>query len=518
MSKPYVRRSKDIHMRNQSACLRLLIPLIGTFAIANVPAVFAKEDASRIYDVSESSELREATAKIANDTANGQSWFENDYRPIIIHISLDAESKKIALDMEDRLAGEAGFTEMVDLHRAIEEEIESLQTRVTGRWMFTWTYGGKSLDEIMGDDPISVVSDRARRSSVDPVDVAPVVIAAGHGHYYNYKYSDWRPHRALSNGILEDDVTPKFAEELMYYMRLNGFPSVQLRPQTGLTHKPSGLPWGRIGARYFLEQSLPDQPGIWNSLSSSALADRERREDIVSRPLYANHTSAPAIIHLHTNAAKASVSGARVYVHPGRPDSARLGKLALCSMKELIGSVERFGAFVVATDPHVASDNAENSRAKVPSIIVEAAFHTNALDAEFIKDGEFQKLAMMGVAKAYRLYKEGAECDEFSIANEEVIEVPVATQASIPVRVKGNPVYPIRIKYLPSRCYKDPCGAVSTSLSDMAQVERFRIQHFCTKEDGVKGPIEFQVTAKDFFGVATGPKVFRLTCTPRRAS
>ncbi len=183
-------------MRNQSACLRLLIPLIGTFALANVPAVFAKEDASRIYDVSESSELREAIAKIANDTANGQSWFENDYRPIIIHISLDAESKKIALDMEDRLAGEAGFTEMVDLHRAIEEEIDSLQTRVTGRWMFTWTYGGKSLDEIMGDDPISVVSDRARRSSVDPVDVAPVVIAAGHGHYYNYKYSDWRPHRS----------------------------------------------------------------------------------------------------------------------------------------------------------------------------------------------------------------------------------------------------------------------------------------------------------------------------------
>jgi hypothetical protein len=138
--------------------------LIGTFALANVPAVFAKEDASRIYDVSESSELREAIAKIANDAANGQSWFEHDYRPIIIHISLDAESKKIALDMEDRLAGEAGFTEMVDLHRAIEEEIESLQTRVTGRWMFTWTYGGKSLDEIMGDDPISVVSDRARRS------------------------------------------------------------------------------------------------------------------------------------------------------------------------------------------------------------------------------------------------------------------------------------------------------------------------------------------------------------------
>ncbi len=49
----------------------------------------------------------------------------------------------------------------------------------------------------------------------------------------------------------------------------------------------------------------------------------------------------------------------------------------------------------------------------MPSIIVEAAFHTNALDAEFIKDGEFQKLAMMGVAKAYRLYKEGAEVMSF---------------------------------------------------------------------------------------------------------
>lgn len=350
--------------------------------------------------------------EIANRTANEKSWFEQDLRPLSIKVALNIEGNGIAFDMEERLSHEAGFDDMSDLHRAIENRILLLKNAGEIN-VFEWTYGGRSLDDILhGVGPAPEPVSRRKRSTESG---ETVVVAAGHGHYYHHGYKDWRPHREMSNGILEDEVTPKFARELSHYLRLIRFNPVELRPNWRGDHEQSGLPWGNLGARYFLEQWKPAvPPAVWHSLPAASDQGRERREDILSRPLYANHVKADAIVHLHTNAdANPSVHGLRVLIHPGRNDSTRLGKLALCSMKEMIHSVDQFKTFSIAKSPHVVNDKAENAKATMASIIVEAGFHTNPSDAELIKDAEFRRVSMMGVAKSYSCSRRGANVRNF---------------------------------------------------------------------------------------------------------
>ena len=246
---------------------------------------------------------------------------------------------------------------------------------------------------------------------------------------------------------------------------------------------------------------------------------RERREDIKSRPLYANHAKAPAIIHIHTNAddKNPNTSGGRVYVAADRPEDLKLGRLALCGMSEAIHSVDRFKGFKVSTEPHQAIDNAENNLAEIPSIIVETAFHTNASDAEFLKDPEFQKLSMMGVAKGYRLYTEGKACETFAIADVAPVEAFVGQQVNQSVALSGHPMFPVDMIYRPSRCRNEPCSAERKLVFDQAGIDAFRVPYFCAADDVAKGPIDFAVWAKDAWGVQTNTATYRLTCKVRAA-
>lgn len=458
--------------------------------------------------------LIEQITEIANRKANEKSWFEEDLRPMSISVTLNIEENGISFDMESRLSHEAGFDDMADLHRVIENSILMLDNAREIN-VFNWTYGGRTLEDILqGIGPAPVPISRQKRAAESG---GSVIVAAGHGRYYHHRYKDWRPHRDLRNGVLEDDVTPMFANELMYYLRLAQSEPVELRPGWRGTHERSELPWASLGARYFLEQWRPVvPPAVWHSLPGNSDPGRERREDILSRPLYANHVRAGALIHLHTNADdNPATNGARVLVHPHRPDSTKLGKLALCSMEEMIHSIDRFKEFSVAKSPHVVSDKAENAKASMPSIIVEAGFHTNPSDAEFIKDTEFRRVSMMGVAKAYKLFREGRDCEPLEIANVVDVTEFVDKQAQLSVSLRGHPIYPIRIRSLPSRCYQEPCTADSTSVSGPKGLEQFRITHYCRRDDVEKGPIEYTVSIRDFWGARTEPKVFRLTCIPK---
>lgn len=56
-----------------------------------------------------------------------------------------------------------------------------------------------------------------------------------------------------------------------------------------------------MAARYNLQEILPGQPEIWNSLPTATHDLREYDEDIRSRPLYANHLNATGLISVHTN-------------------------------------------------------------------------------------------------------------------------------------------------------------------------------------------------------------------------
>ncbi len=515
-----VTRSALVKLLHISAALAAVIPIYPVIAEqGQAHAAMQEGVTANLADLSESErqDLITQITEIANSKANERSWFEQDLRPLSIKVGLNIKDNGISFDMEGRLSHEAGFDDMSDLHRAIENTLLMLEN-ARDIHVFEWTYGGRSLEDILQGVGPAPVPFSSRRAAVEPGET--VIVAAGHGRYHHHGYKDWRPHREVRNGVLEDDVTPKFADELTRYLRLAQFDVAELRPNWPSSHEPSGLSWGRLGARYFLEQWKPAVPSaVWHSLPGASDPGRERREDILSRPLYANHVNAGALIHLHTNADdNPAASGVRVIVHPRRNESAELGKLALCSMREMIHSDDRFKLFPVAESPHVVDDKAENAKASMPSIIVETGFHTNPSDAEFIKDPEFRKASMMGVAKAYKLFKEGRSCENFEIVNAADFAEAVGSEAKIPVTLKGNPIYPLRIRYLPSRCRREPCVVDSTSISGPSDLERFRIKHYCMRDDIEKGPIEYTVSVQDFWGARTESKVFRLTCTPKAAT
>jgi hypothetical protein len=184
-------------------------------------------------------------------------------------------------------------------------------------------------------------------------------------------------------------------------------------------------------------------------------------------------------------------------------------------MREAIHSVDRFKDFKIADEPHTSSKHAENNLAEMPSIIIETAFHTNAGDAELLKDAEFRKMSMMGVAKGYRLYAEGKSCERFAVTNSERSEAFVLQQASLPVKISGHPKFPVDIRYRPSRCFNQPCGVVGKLAYNSAGVDAFRLTYRCMREDVAKGPIDFLVSVKDTDGFSTEPVTFTLSCKAR---
>ena len=503
---------------------RIFIAIL--LAGSSIPALTYAQDqltkSASLVDMSESerSTMAQKIMAIANRVANESNYFDEEMRPVYLTGSFDVENNVFHFDMEERFGPEAGYHQLADLHRAVEIAIEPLTNQVDKLYTIYWTYGGKDIEFWMPRPPQKQGATNANPASAFPTGrgVAPVVVAAGHGYYYHLKEKNWKPHREPSNGILEDEVTPILADELVKALRSNNVLVEELRPiQTGYLHEPSGRPWWHIGPRYRFEKTLPDHPEIWHSLPTSTDAARDRREDIKSRPLYANHVGSPAIIHVHTNAhdKDPTINGARVYVAERRPEDAKLAKLALCSMSEAIHSVDRFKAFKVAAEPHSAKDDAENNLASMPSIIVETAFHTNVGDAELLKDPEFRKISMMGVAKGYRLYTEGKSCQKFAIEKIAAVDAFVGQQVNQSVKVSGHPVFPVDMIYKPSRCRREPCEAERKLVFNQAGIDAFRVPYFCAADDVAKGPIDFSVWAKDAWGVKTDEVIFHLSCKAR---
>jgi len=339
----------------------------------------------------------------------------------------------------------------------------------------------------------------ARRRSKRVAGGGRVMVAAGHGIYYNSKYKDWRPQRGPSNSILEDMITPTFAGFLQTYMtERSGVEVIRARPPRLAVHAESGRRWGAIAARYHIKDAVPELPAIWSSAGKrSSEGLEERDQDIRSRPLYANHLGVDTLFHLHTNAhADSSVRGIRAFHHPKSPESKRLGQLALCYMKESLGTNASFAKFPVARDP-LAADHGENRLADMPSIIVELGFHTNAEDAAAIQNYVFQGLATRGLEKAYRMFKEGNGCETFSATYSEVTVVSDSTRDA-EIVFGGFPRFPVKYTSTVAEC---PSGILCVSLGGrFATAETPRtITHSCSSSQPMT--MKWNVTFTDADGV-----------------
>nr|WP_063571690.1 hypothetical protein [Luteibacter rhizovicinus] len=83
---------------------------------------------------------------IANRIANERQYFDVDMRPIRITGSFNVDKKVFQFDMEERFGPEAGYDELADMHRTIENAIEPLTSRVDDLHAISWSYGGKGIE------------------------------------------------------------------------------------------------------------------------------------------------------------------------------------------------------------------------------------------------------------------------------------------------------------------------------------------------------------------------------------
>jgi N-acetylmuramoyl-L-alanine amidase len=449
----------------------------------------------------------------ANEVGSKGLFYFEDPLPVTVSVSLDVDANYVVVDMDERIGPRTEQAATEDLLGAISSSIMEREPRVDAagvRFLFggkpsTFWFPEPERDEPPEEDRL-VEPAQARSASV-------VVISPGHGMYFHHGFKDWRFQRNTVNGILEDDITPMMATQLASALQPDGVTVHNLRPEHNvLAHGPSREPWWRLGVRYLLEAKLPDHPEIWHAFPNSTASDRERDEDLRSRPLYANFLGADAFLHVHTNAHETKVPrGTRAIIHERAPDR-RLAVNILCSMSELIHTKKEFESFPVPSQPSPRDDIGENKHAKMPSVIVEVGFHTNPEDALLLRNREFQGLAMRGVAKGYRLFREGKPCGEFSIEPLAPASGRVGYDVHLPVALLGNPVFPVRMTSRDLNCSGRYCHSRSASLYSQAEVDKHRIQYLCTRNDLGRRPVELSVEARDFDGVLAKAATYKVVC------
>ncbi len=336
-------------------------------------------------------------------------------------------------------------------------------------------------------------------------------VAAGHGYFYSYRHNEWVTSRDEWNGVSEGLLTPYYADSLKEAIEQRSqMPVIRPRVQDmGATHAPSGKEWWTMAARYAIAEQYPGERQIWNTYANSSLWNREELEDINSRPLLANHLQTEVAIHLHSNAEPSlNARGSRVIVQPGRPADAALAQSVLCSMKELIQSAPGYVDFTVAPAPH-AENKGENREAKMPSIIVETAFHTNPDDARALQDPIFRTASMKGVEKGYRLWAQGKTCEPLSGQSIVDVDIPSGESREVDVAFAGHPQFPISLVTSNTLCPPGwGCNGRTVVIDSPDQHSRMKLS--CGRNS--VGTLGWETHVVDADGVKTQPVPHTVRC------
>lgn len=458
-------------------------------------------------------DLERRVDEIANRVANAKSYFENDQLPIHIRSTFDPVAQSLVMAIDERFGPMSGLSEMEQLQSDITYAIWPLLENIEGFWGLDWRYGGKDMYFwFPGDRRAPETPREPMRGGGSKTD--SVLINAGHGYYFHHGYKDWRFQRAPANGIVEDEITGGLAMPVYGMLSIDGTTVKLAREATSFgDHIPSGKPLYLMAARYLLEIALPDRPDIWHSLPDNTTDLRDYMEDIRSRPLYANSLGVSAMLSLHTNAADdVGAHGTTVIVQPGRPESAALGAMALCYIAEQLHAKDEYADFTVARTPLLA-DKGENRLANMPSIIVELGFHTNASDAAALQDPVFMGAAATGLAKGYRLYREGKKCEEFALEVPVSASGPVGDVAKMPVQWVGNPVFPISVSANDKECASTSrCGGDFEVVPEEDDSHRVDLAYRCTSDDAKRSPFAVVVSAHDRDGIKVKPQEISVSC------
>ncbi len=343
----------------------------------------------------------------------------------------------------------------------------------------------------------------------DP-DNQTVLVSASHGLIRVHPSLDWAYQRPEAFGFREDLITPAYADELQAVLEArSGVAVTRARNRIDEDHPESNHPWGHMSARYHLKSLLPDRSAIWNSLPNSTDNDREVKEDIRARPLYANHLGVGGMLSLHTNGSdKGDARGAEVYYHADKPGDRELAASVLCGMRELIHAQPGYESFPLKQEPN-SGRHGENRIGTMPSIIVEIAYHSNAEDSAALQDPVFRAASMKGVEKGYRLFREGKVCAPFVLQPIADVALPAGTSRKITLPFNGNPQFPVTMEFTTASCSRPgACTPSKTTFTDPAVPVTVDMR--C--RGSLTGEARWSVVLRDTDGVVTAPVEFQQTC------
>ncbi|MBN7839611.1 N-acetylmuramoyl-L-alanine amidase [Stenotrophomonas maltophilia] len=336
------------------------------------------------------------------------------------------------------------------------------------------------------------------------------LVSSSHGYIALHPSRAWEFQRPAPLGLQEDVLSPTYGDELQRLLeQRSGLVVHRARSRSIDPHPESGLPWEHMSARYHLKALLPERADIWNELPNSADSDREVKEDIRARPNYANHLGVDVMLSLHTNGNLApSVRGAEVYHHRSKPEDKALGDSILCGMRELIHAQPGYENFPVRAES-AADGHGENRIGKMPSVIVETAYHSNPDDVAALQDPIFRSASMKGVEKGYRLWATGKTCEPLALHAIPDTDVPVQSARDVEVRYAGNPQYPLSVELSLTTCSE--VGACSSSTRTFDDPMQPVVINLACNGVGT-GVARWSALLRDADGVASAPVEFSQAC------
>lgn len=190
-----------------------------------------------------------------------------------VRATMDLATRSITVHFShDFLPAEAGghFEDQLDHFRHAMMEVSRPFLDAS---RVKYLYDGKDLYFYF--PAIKAEDDAARKARTSRVGGGAAMVSAGHGYYHRLVKDVWVAQRSEANGVLEDLITPLYAEELKYWIENRSqMPVYRPRTTSAAVHQASGKAWWQMAGRYHLEAQYPGHPEIWNSLGAGLADDR----------------------------------------------------------------------------------------------------------------------------------------------------------------------------------------------------------------------------------------------------
>lgn len=365
-------------------------------------------------------------------------------------------------------------------------------------------FDGKTLEEYYPED--LAVPPKTKEKSTH----TSALVSASHGYISLHPSREWKFQHPAPLGIQEDTLSPLFGDELQGLIeQRSGLTVHRTRSRSTELHPESGKPWEHMSSRYHLKALFPERTDMWNEFPNSPESAREKEEDIRARPNYANHLGVDVMLSLHTNGSdSASLRGTEVYYHQDKPQDKALADSILCGMREIIRAQPGYRDFPIR-ESSTSARHGENRIGKMPSVIVETAYHSNPDDVAALQDLVFRSASMKGVEKGYRLWAQGKACEPLTLHPLSDVEVPLQAVRELTVGFAGNPQYPLELEVAVADCDRPGyCTPWKGRFEDPDAPVKFEVSCSSTEP----GSVRWNVLLRDADDVVAAPVAFTQSC------